>query len=240
MDKILVIIPAFNEEKNIGSVIKKIKKSLPKADILVVDDGSTDQTVLLASSHRVSTVSHPFNMGYGVALQTGYKYAKENSYDFICQIDADGQHEPSFLPSLLLPIQTDQCDIVIGSRFLNERYDYPAPIGRLLGMKLFGWTASIIIKQKVTDPTSGFQAFNKEVVKFLILDSFPADFPDADVLIMLHFAGFRIKELPVKMYSSSVGKSIHQGLKPVYYLFKMFLSICLTLLREKKNYKIKK
>ncbi len=129
-----------------------------------------------------------------------------------------------------------QCDIAIGSRFLQKDHPYRAQTLRYLGMLLFAKIASLLIKQRVTDPTSGFQVFNKNVARFHSSDAYPIDFPDADVLLTLHFAGFKIKEVPVRMYPSFAGKSMHQGLKPIYYIFKMFLSIFLTLFREKKKF----
>ncbi len=222
MSKTLVIIPALNEEKNIAMVIEKIKKGLPRTDILVIDDGSTDQTAKIAEAQQVKVISHPFNMGYGVGLQTGYKYALEQNYDFIVQLDGDGQHEPASASLLLEAVQKAHCDVALGSRFLQKDHPYKTQTVRYLGMLLFGKIVSLITKQKITDPTSGFQAFNHKVVKFFTADVYPADFPDADVLLMLYFAGFKIKEVPVKMYPRSTGKSMHQGLKPVYYIFKMF------------------
>ncbi len=234
MNKTLVIIPALNEEKNIRPVIKKVIKCLPRADILVVDDGSTDQTAKIAEEEGVIIISHPFNLGYGVALQTGYKFALLKDYYFVCQLDADGQHEPSCLPDLLMVIEKKQADVALGSRFLRSDHSYKTSYLKYLGMLIFGRIASLITKQKITDPTSGFQAFNKDVVRFFTSGAFPTDFPDADVLIMLYFAGYKIKEVPVIMYPKISGRSMHQGLKPFYYIFKMFLSIFLTLFREKK------
>lgn len=236
MAKVLVIIPAYNEEKNLGQVIKKIKKTQLAVDILVIDDGSTDQTTQEAEKQKAKVISHPFNMGYGAALQTGYKYALEQNYDFVVQLDGDGQHEPASIPPLLEAVQKAHWDVALGSRFLQKDHPYKTQTIRYLGMLLFGKIVSLITKQKITDPTSGFQAFNHKVVKFYTADAYPADFPDADVLLMLYFAGFKIKEIPVTMYPRATGKSMHQGLKPIYYIFKMFLSIFLTLLREKKKF----
>lgn len=229
--KTLIIVPAHNEEAGISEVICKIKQQPYGADILVVDDGSCDQTARLAKDAGAIVVSHPFNMGYGVALQTGYIYADRQDYDFIVQMDGDGQHDPKYIPDLLNGVGGGSADVAIGSRFLLAR-TYRVPITRRIGMLLFSNLVSVIIGQKITDSTSGFQALNKKAFRFFTSDIYPADYPDADVLIMLHRAGFRVKEVPLTMYSKDGGKSMHSGVKPVYYIFKMMLSILVTLMRK--------
>jgi hypothetical protein len=234
----LILIPAFNEELRLGKVLSGIKALHPLVDILVVDDGSKDGTTRAAESNGALCVAHPFNMGYGVALQTGYKYALRHNYDFLVQMDGDGQHDPSFIKALLDPVQKGQADVVIGSRFLasgpggadSERYR--APFARRVGMKIFGTIASLCIRQWVSDPTSGYQAMSNKVFHSLAGDKFPVDYPDADVIIMLHKAGYRIREVPVRMFPSPDNKSMHSGFKPLYYIFKMLLSIFVTLLRK--------
>jgi glycosyltransferase involved in cell wall biosynthesis len=236
----LVIIPAHNEEAKIGDVIRGILQQVPHADVLVVDDGSTDQTREVSLRAGGSVVSHPFNLGYGAALQTGYKYALSNGYEMVIQMDGDGQHDPSFIPDLLAVIQKGEADIAIGSRFLGVKNrdsglghpPYRAPFLRRLGMRFFGTIASLLIHQKITDPTSGFQAMNRNVLKWVSSDKFPFDYPDADVIIMLHRAGFRIREVPVLMFENTGRKSMHSGWKPFYYVFKMCLSILVTLMRK--------
>lgn len=237
MKKTLVIIPAFNEAPTLGLVIEKVKASLPEADILVVNDGSTDLTVKIARKKNVLVASHPFNMSYGVALQTGYKYALRENYDFLVQIDADGQHEPSCLPKLLKVVEKGEADIAIGSRFMKGSQTYKIETLRYLGMILFRKIISLVIKQKITDSTSGFRAFNKKVLRFAASDAYSTDFPVADVLVLFHFAGFKIKEVPIKMNPRTTGDSMIQGIKPIYYTFKMFLLIFLSLFREKKSFK---
>ena len=229
---ILLIIPAYNESKTIGKVIVEIKNQLPVLDILVVNDGSSDDTDKIAKKHGINVVSLPFNMGYGSALQTGYRYAQNKNYQYVLQMDADGQHEPKELVDLIKTIKGDRVDIVIGSRFLNE-CNYHASWLRRLGMIIFSKITSLIIKQRITDPTSGFQALNHKVLKFFTSEFYPSDYPDADVIILLYHVGFRIKEIPVVMYSALNKGKIHNGLKPLYYVFKMFLSIIMIFIREK-------
>ena len=173
-------------------------------------------------------------MSYGVTLQTGYKYALDKDYDYVVQMDGDGQHDPGSIEDLLRGVKNGDVDVAIGSRFLSKK-KYRTSFPRKIGMKLFGSIASIIMGQKVTDPTSGFQALNKKAIKFYGSDVFPCDYPDADAIIMLHRAGFIIKEVPVIMHYDNRSKSMHRGLRICYYIFKMFLSIFVTLLREKST-----
>jgi len=229
--KPLVIIPAYNEEQNIAGVLTGIKDTCPELDILLVDDGSGDRTADIARDCGVSVITHSFNLGYGVALQTGYKYAAKKGYDVVVQMDADGQHDPKYIKGLLEEINNQRADVVIGSRFLSG-VKYETCLQRSIGMFLFSRLVSLIVRQKISDSTSGFQALNKKAIDFLTGDIYPADYPDADVIIMLHRAGFRIKEVPLVMYSRPDSKSMHSGLKPLYYIFKMALSIFVTVLRK--------
>ena len=172
-------------------------------------------------------------MGYGVALQTGYKYALRQGFDYLLQMDSDGQHDASCIEVVLDRVKSARCDLCIGSRFL-EGDTYPIPPLRRLGMILFRRVASALIGHTITDPTSGFQAMNRRVIAFFTRDSYPVDYPDTDVLIMLHRHGFKVAEAPVVMHADATGKSIHAGLRPVYYLFKMGLDIPLNLLRKER------
>lgn len=228
--KTLVIIPCLNEEKNITLVVKSVKKTLPQVKTLVIDDGSNDKTVILAQKAGAEVVSHPYNLGYGTALQTGYRYALENNFDYVLQLDGDGQHFPEFLPQFLKSVAKGDCDLALGSRFLGK-YHYKIQFLRRLGIYIFSKIIRVLAGQTITDPTSGFQAMNQKVVKFYASDIYPSDFPDADVLLMAYKKGFKIKEIPVRMHPSDQSK-LHSGLKPIYYAFKMFLSIFMTILRK--------
>ncbi len=238
LERAIVIIPAHNEGAHIAPIVRQIKANYPYFDVLVIDDGSSDDTRARALDAGASVISNPFSLGYGGALQTGYIYATRNRYNFLVQLDGDGQHDPTCIYDLINPVQSGTADITIGSRFLisqKEGLDWPAyraPVVRMIGMRLFSAIATFFTGQKVTDPTSGYQAMNRRAFHLLAGDKFPIDYPDADVIIMLHRAGFRIKEVPVRMFPSPDDKSMHSGLKPLYYIFKMFLSIIVTLLRR--------
>jgi hypothetical protein len=230
----LVLIPAFNEGKNLQRVISGIKQFYPEAHILVVNDGSEDDTFTIAKKAGAEVINLPFNLGYGAALQTGYKYALASGYEYLIQMDGDGQHDPAYIKRLLQIVKSGEADVAIGSRFSSEeeKGTYRAGFVKRAGMKLFALITSIIIGQKITDATSGYQAMNSKVLKFYARDIYPVDFPDADLLIMLHRGGFTIKEVPVAMHESWNSRPMHRGMVPLYYVFKMFLSIFVELLRK--------
>lgn len=233
-ERTLVVVPAYNEELNMGRVIADVRAVAPTADVLVVDDGSSDETAAVARRSGAAVVSLPFNLGYGVALQTGFKYALSRGYDYVVQMDADGQHEARSVVDLMEEVHKGNADVVLGSRFLS-----PVPFrpqwARKVGIVLFRAIVSRVVEKRITDPTSGFQALNRRVLEFYATEAYPVDYPDADLLITAQRAGFRIKEIPVVMYSKAAGgKSMHSGLRPFYYVFKMFLSILVTLMRPGK------
>ncbi|MBI4689214.1 MAG: glycosyltransferase family 2 protein [Nitrospirae bacterium] len=225
-----IIIPAYNESGRIALTISGIRK-FTEADIIVVSDGSIDNTFGEAKKAGAYVIELSFNLGYGAALQTGFKYALKKGYEFAVQMDADGQHDPSSIDSLIDPIIKDEIDVAIGSRFLDKG-NYKAPFVRRIGMYFFGIIASIVTGRKITDPTSGYQALNRKVIEFYASNAYPVDYPDADVIIMLHRRGFRFKEVPVVMHNAAK-RSMHGGIiKPLYYIFKMALSIFVTLIRK--------
>lgn len=235
--KTIIIIPAYNEGTNIARVVATIRSAMPEIDIAVINDGSRDDTETAARGAGATVISHPINMGYGVTIQTGYKYAVSKAYDFIVQIDGDGQHDPAYIKDLLKPVISGDTDLALGSRFLAVE-SYRPSLSRRLGIVFFRKLVSILIGRSITDPTSGFQAFNSSVAAFFTSEIFPCDYPDADVLLTLNLAGFRIREIPVRMFANTDGKSMHNGLKPLYYIFKMLLSIFVTLLRSRSLYAV--
>lgn len=236
-DLVLIVVPAYNEDQNIASVIARVREVVPAVDVLVVDDGSSDGTAVAAGDAGAEVISLPFNLGYGVALQTGFKYALERGYDYVVQMDADGQHEASSVLDLIDEARKGTVDVILGSRFLGSSTFKPR-LARRVGIVLFRAIVSRVVGKRISDPTSGFQALNRSVLELYATDAYPTDYPDADVLIMAHLSGFRIKEIPVVMYEGTADqKSMHSGLKPLYYVFKMFLSILVTLMRQ-RSYRV--
>lgn len=223
-------MPAYNEAGRIGPTIAGIRK-ISNADIIVVNDGSKDETADEAKQAGASVITLPFNLGYGGALQTGFKYALRKGYPFAVQMDADGQHDPAYIIALLEDVSSDKVDVAIGSRFLREG-DYRPTTIKKIGMVFFRTIASGITGQKITDPTSGFQALNRKAMEFYASEAYPVDFPDADVLVMLYKKGVRFKETSVRMHQNIKEKTMHSGIVPLYYLFKMLLSIFVTLIRK--------
>jgi hypothetical protein len=226
----LVVIPAYNEAANIAAVVADVRRSLPDFDVLVIDDGSADETAAVAREAGARVLPLPVNSGYGVALQTGYKYAVRHGYSTVAQMDADGQHRAEYMPRLLEMVRRGEADIVIGSRFLDGDGHYQPSRARKIGMGIFSRMASRIMRQHVSDPTSGYQVMRIDVARFFCTDVYPADYPDADILILLHRSGFCVREVGVQMRMPN-GKSMHSGHRSLYYVYKMFLSILVTMLR---------
>ena len=235
--KILVIIPAHNEASNIGHVLAEIKAAMRTAvspqpvTVLVVDDCSTDETAAVAAQGGARVLRLPNNLGYGGAVQAGFRYAVHYGYDFGVLMDADGQHDASCIGDLLQMVQSGEADVVLGSRFLG-RMEYKTTFAKRVGTAIFRTLVSRLTGQRITDPTSGFQALNRDTMTFFATDNYPVDFPDADTILLLHFAGFRVAEVPVIMRERLSGQSMHSSWKPVYYVFKMFLAILIVLLRQ--------
>ncbi len=226
-----MVLPAFDEAAAIGRVVESVRREV-SADVLVVDDGSTDATPIAARAAGAIVVSHATNLGYGAALQTGYRYALRRGYEGVVQLDGDGQHDPASIPRLVTALA--EADVVVGSRFL-EAGSYRPPFLRRVGMALFAWLASALARQRLTDPTSGFQAISRRALAFYAHERYPADYPDADVLAMVARSGLRLLEVPVRMLASPSGKSMHGGLlRPLYYVFRMSLALGLVLFRSER------
>lgn len=224
-------MPAYNEAANIEGVIDDVRRAVGPVDLVVVDDASQDDTAARARARGAVVLRHPCNLGYGGAVQTGFRYAVERGYDFAVLMDADGQHDPRDIPALLRVVQSGQADVAVGSRFLG-RMEYRAGWLRQVGTWVFRQVASLALGKRVTDPTSGFQALNVRALRFLAWDNYPTDFPDTDVLLNLHLAGFRVEEVPVTMRERQAGVSMHSTWGAFYYVAKMFLSILMVFLRE--------
>jgi glycosyltransferase involved in cell wall biosynthesis len=218
------VVPAFNEAAVIRDTLRELMAAA--RHVLVVDDGSTDGTDRAAREAGARVLRLGSNLNYGGALQAGFRWAARRSdLPFLVTFDADGQHDPAYLDALLAPLREGGSDYVLGSRFMGGAA--PAlPRSRDIGIRLFAGAASLAVGFKVSDPTTGLAAMTREVARVFLLDLFPQDYPDADVIIMLSRMGFRIQEVPVRMRPSRSGKSMHAGLiRPLYYIAKMSVSM---------------
>ncbi len=223
--KILFVIPAYNEEANIKKVLDEIKKDASFADILVINDCSKDNTKKIVLENGVKCIDNIFNMRYAWAVQTGIKYAYQNDYDYVVQIDADGQHIAKEAVKLIECAEETKADIVIGSRYLKD-LGYPCPTFRRIGTKIFEWLIKVFCHTRIADPLSGFQCLNRRVIeKYAKMGEYP-EFPDANLVIDMLMNGYKIVEVPVKMRLRENGESMHGGIiKPIKYMINMFYTI---------------
>lgn len=229
MEKILIIVPAFNEEASLKPLVADIRTRLPEGHIVIVNDGSSDNTREVAEGLGVTVLSHPFNMGIGATMQTGFKYALRNCYDVAVQVDGDGQHRPDQLGKLIEPLNSG-ADIVVGSRFLGEG-DYTPSVARMAGIKIFSKLVSLIIGEKVTDTTSGFRASGRRTIEFFA-GHYPDDYPEVEALVLLHKKGFVIKEVAVEMNERTGGVSSITPIRSAYYMVKVLLAIFIDLIKK--------
>ena len=238
-EKILLIIPAYNESEGIVGVIKKVEvyceKSDYKIDYLVINDGSTDDEEELLLSHQIEHVELVQNLGIGGAVQTGYLYAKRNNYDIAIQFDGDGQHDIESLPHLIDPIINGEADFTVGSRFVQDSIsDFKSTGARQLGIKILSrlikWTSKIQIK----DVTSGFRAGNKKVIE-QFAKFYPSKYPEPESYMHLFSKNIRVQEVGVRMFERMTGKSSINLRKAVSYMIDVSLSILITALLEKED-----
>lgn len=231
MARVLVILPAYNEAANIARTVHNIRAAYPYVDILVVNDGSTDATGQLAQQAGARVVHLPYNVGIGAAVQTAFRFARHYGFEIVVRNDGDGQHAPEGIARLLERLQHGDVDIVIGSRFLNGG-DYGTSPARLAGIGVLRWLLSRIAQQPITDPTSGFAAFNARAVA-LFAHVYPHDYPEPEAIVLARRAGLRLCEIPVQMLPRAGGQSSITPLRSVYYMFKVTLAILINLLRKR-------
>jgi len=228
--RVLIIIPAHDEQDSLPTTLAEVRAKAPGMDVLVVDDGSRDGTARVARAAGVTVLRHPVNLGVGGALQTGFRWACERGYDIGIQLDADGQHDPAFLPALIAPVLEGRCNVAIGSRFV-ESTGYRAPWTRRLGMLLFSGVVRLALGRAIADTTSGFRAYDRRVMEVCQHD-FPKDFPDAPLLITLARRGFRLEEVPVVMRERQAGTSFYTLGKQLYYPYKNLIASLMALIRK--------
>jgi glycosyltransferase involved in cell wall biosynthesis len=222
-EKFLVIVPAYNEEGSVGKVIEEVRHHVPQADILIVNDGSTDLTSEIARSKGAIVLDLPFNLGIGGAMQAGYQYAYEKGYDIAIQVDGDGQHDPKEIGKLLKALGEKKIDMAIGSRFIGD-LGYKSSTMRRIGISIFSQVISMIVGQRITDPTSGFRASNRKAIQ-LFASNYPQDYPEPEVVILLHQCHLKMEEVPVGMSERYSGESSITKIRSIYYMVKVLLAI---------------
>ena len=219
----LVIVPAYNEEESIGALLSEIGAHVPQFDVLVVNDGSSDDTAAVVLDRGVALLDLPCNLGVGGAVQAGFRFAYERGYRYGVRCDGDGQHPPSEIPKLVAAMREHKADLIIGSRFLGGKSYTSTPI-RYLGIAVLGWLLSIICRKRVTDPTSGFQMLNLPLLHFFG-HSYPTDYPEPEALALLRRQGYDFHEVAVTFRERSAGRSSIRGWGTLYYLMKVFLAL---------------
>ena len=233
MTRKLAVVPAYNEAACVASVVRDLRANAPSYEVLVVDDGSTDSTATEAEAAGARVIRHPFNLGIGGTVQTGFTFALRGGYDFLVQVDGDGQHDPSEIHKLENAMAEDGVDMVCGSRFLTEDHKYPAPISRRTGIHLFAFLLSRIVGQRVSDPTSGFRLYNRRGIGVFARD-YPHDYPEVEAVLMVHWHRLRMVEVPVRMFRRGGGVSSLNGTgKSAYYMVKVLLAIFVGLVRRR-------
>ncbi|MES1247548.1 MAG: glycosyltransferase family 2 protein [Actinomycetota bacterium] len=227
----VAIVPAFNEERNIGRVVDELHAFDATLDVVVVDDGSYDRTAEVAREHGAVALTLPFNLGIGGSVQTGFRYAFEHGYDIAVRVDGDGQHDPAQLDAVLAPVLAGQVDIAVGSRFAAAGDGYRSSRSRRAGIRMLAWVVSKIVGRRVTDTTSGFQALNRNAIALFARD-YPHDYPEVEATILVHRHKLRSVEVPVSMRERSSGRSSITALRSVYYMVKVLLAIFVGLFRR--------
>ena len=226
----VAIVPALNEEASVARVIDEIRGFDPGFEIVVVDDGSTDRTSQVASERGAQVIRLPFNLGIGGAVQTGFRYAFENGFDLAVRLDGDGQHDPQQLDAILDPVLSGEADIAVGSRFAGAA-GYRSSRSRRIGIRVLAWTVSLLVRQRVTDTTSGFQALNKLGIRLFAAD-YPHDYPEVEATVMVFRHRLRMREVPVAMRERVGGRSSITAFRSVYYMAKVLLALFVGIFRR--------
>ena len=227
----IAIVPAFNEERNIGPLLAELKALDPGLEVVVISDGSTDRTAEVAAAAGAHVLRLPFNLGIGGAVQTGFRFAWEGGYELAIRLDGDGQHDPAQLRAVVGPIVAGEADFTIGSRFIDAG-GYRSSTARRIGIRVLAWVVSRITRQKLTDTTSGFQAANRRAIGLFAAD-LPHDYPEVEGLVMAIRHGIRVREVSVTMREREHGSSSIGAFGSVYYMIKVLLAVFVDLFRRK-------
>ncbi len=227
--RIVVLVPARNEEHSVADVVLEVSAALPGATVVVIDDGSTDRTADEARRAGAVVLSMPFNVGIGGAMQTGFIYARERGFRAAVQVDGDGQHVPSEIPRLIECLE-EGADMVIGARFLG-RGDYRAPLLRRLGMHLFSAALTVLTRRSFHDTTSGFRATGRRGIEFFAR-TYPSDYPEPEAILLLCRAGYDVREVPARIRERESGASSITFFRSIYYMIKVLLAIAMGMTRR--------
>ncbi len=230
-ERLVAVVPAWNEAGAIGRVVEEIKAFDPAMEIVVVDDASTDETAIVAEAHGATVLRLLFNVGIGGAVQTGLRYARDEGYEIAVRLDGDGQHDASELGKLLEPIRAGEADIVIGSRFVDPGGAYRPPFARRLGIRVFARLVSLLGGQKVTDTTSGFLALNRRGIE-LFATEYPHDYPEVEATLVGLRSGLRLEQVQVDMRERQAGTSSITFVRSLYYIVKVTLALLVASLRR--------
>jgi glycosyltransferase involved in cell wall biosynthesis len=221
----LAIVPALNEARTIARVIDEIRAYDARLEIVVVDDGSIDRTGELARAAGARVLRLPFNLGIGGAVQTGFRHARENEFDFAVRVDGDGQHDPAQLAAVVEPLLRGEADIVVGSRYLSPGgRGFRSSVPRRMGIRILAGVVSRLTRQRITDPTSGFQALDRKAIALFAAD-YPHDYPEVEALVLLLRHRLRLMEVPIEMRPRTAGRSSIQTLSSGYYMVKVLLAL---------------
>jgi glycosyltransferase involved in cell wall biosynthesis len=227
----VAIVPALNEEHTIPYLIDELRAFDAGLDVVVVDDGSTDRTAEIARAKGVHVLRLPFNLGIGGAVQTGFRFAFENGYDIAVRVDGDGQHDPAQLDRILEPVLDGKADVAVGSRFAASEGGYRSSATRRIGIEILARIVSRIVRQRVTDTTSGFQALNARGIALFARD-YPHDYPEVEATVMAFRHRLRLLEVPVSMRERGSGRSSITAIRSVYYMLKVLLALFVGLFRR--------
>jgi len=223
-ERTMILIPAFNEEESIGSLLAEIHETLFESDIVVINDGSTDETAKVAALAGARVLNLPCNLGVGGAVQSGFQYAFDNGYHRVIRIDGDGQHPPSEIPKLIAAMDTGTADLIIGSRFIEGRACHSTTWARSLGIRLLSMFLSVICRSRITDPTSGFWLVNRKLLCYFAHE-YPTEYPEPEALALLRRHGFSYFEVPVHFRPRIAGKSSIRTWGAIYYMIKVGLAL---------------
>jgi hypothetical protein len=232
--RVLIVVPAYNEGESLGELLREIKTCVPGGEVVVVNDGSRDNTGPVAQKNRATLLDLPINLGIGGAVQSGFQYGWRRGCEVCIQVDGDGQHNPADIPALLEPLQNGQADCVVGSRFFGKQGGYQSTFSRRLGIGLLSRLLWLLSGKRILDVTSGFRAMNRRAFGLLAV-SYPDDYPETESLLSLLLAGCRVVEVPVTMRDRQGGRSSIFGFRTLVYMVKVSLALIIAKLRWQLN-----